>query len=364
LKILHYETLRPLCPSCLRERKSTEALFVAAAFREGPGTIEEGILACPHPGCRAEYPIVDGIPILVADLSTFLGQSHGLLMARTDLSPEIESLIGDLAGPGSAFDLPRQHLSTYVADHWGDLDPEPETNPDVSPGSVVRLLETGLSLIPGLPEGPVLDLGCSVGRTTLALAGTYDRLTLGLDLNLAMLRFSADLIREARVRYPRRRVGLVYERRDFPVRLPHLDQVDFWAADASDPPLASDWFSLAVSLNLVDCIGSPPDHLRALARLVKPDGRALVAAPYDWSGVATSPTLWLGGHSRKAGHGGDSAGALRRFLTDQTDGLGLELVDEKIGLPWSVRLHDRAVVRYRVHLAALRKNAVQPLAGP
>ena len=98
----HFDALQPLCVVC-----RTARLSVATVIREGDGDILEGIAACSNGDCMCEYPIIDGIPIFVANIRAWLTANPLQLLMRDDLSPEIESLIGDVLGPGSAYDTLR-----------------------------------------------------------------------------------------------------------------------------------------------------------------------------------------------------------------------------------------------------------------
>jgi len=73
-------------------------------------TIFEGVLTCADPACMAEYPIIDGIPIIVADVRGFVARNASALLARSDLSDTLESLVGDCCGPQSDFDVRRQQI--------------------------------------------------------------------------------------------------------------------------------------------------------------------------------------------------------------------------------------------------------------
>ncbi|HTQ80486.1 MAG TPA: hypothetical protein VMM92_10855, partial [Thermoanaerobaculia bacterium] len=118
----HLASLAPFCPVC-RSRGTTSPLGLAAVHREEGEHVIEGALRCQDPGCLSEFPILDGIPLLVANLRAYVAGSIDAIQARTDLAAETESLLGDCCGPSSAYDLTRQHLSTYAWDHWADLDP-------------------------------------------------------------------------------------------------------------------------------------------------------------------------------------------------------------------------------------------------
>ena len=295
----HFDALRPVCVVC----------HAAPVTVAGDGDVIQGIATCTNEQCLREYPIVDGIPIFVANIRAWLSANPLQLLMRDDLSPELESLIGDALGPGSAYDTLRYHVGIYA---------------DASP----------LAADPPA-EGPAIDIGCAVGVNTFAIAR---QLTLGVDLNFAMLRAAS------RTHFDRRRVGLVYDRIERDV--PQSDLVDFWCCDAANLPFAPATFAYAQSVNLIDCLTSPRDALAEIARVLRPGGTALIATPYDWSPTATPVEQWLGGHSQRGTHRGASEPVLRRMLEEA----GLRIVSEEESRPWRVRLHDRSTVEYAVHV--------------
>ena len=375
----HFEALRPLCPVC-RAAGRDVFLEIAAVESETGGETESGgdileaVLRCAAPSCQHEYPILDGIPLLVPRLREYVAGNLAQIHARDDLSATAESLLGDATGPGSAFDTIRQHLSSYAWDHWADLDPgetSREPSADATPGSILRLLERALAEAGELPAGPRLDLGCAVGRTSFALAGTAGEetagkdgrndLILGVDLHYAMLRTASRALRRGVLRYPRRRVGLVYDVAEFPVELPGRQNVDFWCADATALPFLDGTFAAAAALNVLDCVASPLTALEELARLLIPGGKALLTSPYDWSPAATPVEAWLGGHSQRGPDSGASEPLLRRLLTPGAHPAsidGLRLLAEAPDLPWHVRLHARSVMRYRAHLVVAERPLI------
>jgi SAM-dependent methyltransferase/uncharacterized protein YbaR (Trm112 family) len=356
LRRRHLAALRPVCPVCRAAGTGEHPLALLGVLREEGGRVIEGSLRCPHPGCQREYPILDGIPFLLAQLRGYVAGAIGQINARWDLDPATESLLGDCCGPGSSYDTTRQHLSTYAWGHYGDLDPAETGEPQ--PGSLLRVLARGLELAGDLPAGPVLDLGCAVGRACFALAGGGDRLVLGADLSFPMLQLASEVLRRGRVRYPRRRLGVVYDRREFPVSFPRAEAVDFWLCDATALPFPAGTFAAVVGLNVLDCVASPHDLLAALPRLLAPGGKAILSTPYDWSPAATPIEAWLGGHSQR----GESAGAgepvLRALLTPGAHPAsiaGLRIVAEAPALPWRLRLHERSSVEYQVDLVVVER---------
>lgn len=356
MKLRHFEAIRPVCAVCRASGIESE-LGIGRAVREEGGDLLEGVLQCSHAGCQREYPVIDGIPILVPALRAYVAQNVFPLLRRNDLSGTIESILGDCCGPGSAFDQTRQHLSSYGWGHYSDLDPE---EPEGPPLSLLGLLTQGLALAGEPGEGPILDAGCAVGRSTFELAERHERLVLGVDLSFSMLQVAARALRAGEVRYPRRRVGLVHDQRSFPVRFRRAELVDFWVCDAQNPPFRDGAFSMVTSLNLLDCLPSPHEHLVSLARILAPGGRAVLATPYDWSIAATPVEAWIGGHSQRGPQRGESAVALRALLTPgahpaSVEGLGL--VAEVEAVPWRVRLHDRSSVEYDAHLVVAERRS-------
>jgi SAM-dependent methyltransferase/uncharacterized protein YbaR (Trm112 family) len=341
---------------CRTAQGTDHALRLAQVTREEAGHVIEGVIHCTNPGCQREYPIVDGIPILVANIRQYVADNIAAITGRRDQGDLVESMLGDCCGPDSLFNTTRQHLSSYAWDHYGDLDPA-EAAGEPRPGSMLRTLRQGLELAGAPPAGAWLDVGCSVGRSSFVLAESGSELVLGLDLNFAKLRLAAQVLREGRVQYPRRRVGLVYERREFPVKLAGVDRVDFWACDAAALPFANGTCALAVSMNVLDCLANPREFLVSVGRVLRAGGKAVLACPYDWSPVATPVENWLGGHSQRSPSSGASEAALRALLTPGVAGSieGLVLKGEQDDLPWHVRLHDRSTMAYRLHLVAAER---------
>jgi SAM-dependent methyltransferase/uncharacterized protein YbaR (Trm112 family) len=354
----HFEALRPVCPVCRASGQAAFPLRLAEVVREEKECVIEGALHCTNKDCLREFPVIDGIPLIIAGIRNYISENILSIYARRDLSAFTESLLGDACGPGSGFDTTRQHLSSYAWDHYGDLDPnEPAGEP--RPGSMLRVLEAGYEMAGPVPPGPVIDVGCSVGRGTFALAERSDELVLGVDFDFPMLRLASEVLQHGTVRYPRRRVGLVYDRREFPTRFTNSENVDFWACDAAALPFAAGTFSLAVNLHILDCVYAPRELLLSLAQVLKSSGKAVLTCPYDWSPAATPVEAWLGGHSQRSPSAGSPEVVLRGLLTPEA-GPGsvnaLRLTAERDNLPWHVRLHDRSTMTYKVHLVAAERR--------
>jgi SAM-dependent methyltransferase/uncharacterized protein YbaR (Trm112 family) len=345
----HLERLRPICPVCRAAGRDEAPLELGTVARADGPDIIEGVLLCPERTCRREHPIVDGIAILVADLGGWAAHQLPSVLRRDDLSPFIESLLGDAAGPGSAHDRERAVLSSYGTAHWGD-------------DGFAALVQTALDLLADAepPNGAWLDAGCAVGRGTLELARRTEGLVAGVDLSFGMLRLAERVRRTGRAAYPRRRVGLVYDACDVAVGDVPAERMSFWCADAAALPFAAGTFAGALSLNVLDCVHSPLGHLLELGRVLASGASALLSTPYDWSPGATPVEQWIGGHSQRGPGGGSSAQELRRILApDAPAGIDarLAIADERDRVPWRVYANERSSTEYAVHLLRLERRA-------
>lgn len=352
----HFDRLGPVCPTCRTTGRGERALRVGHVARADGDDILEGVLVCSEIQCQREHPVIDGIPVVVADAASWASHQLDGALRRDDLSPFVESLLGDAAGPGSNLDRERTNLSIYGWAHWGDRVPSFGRGHG---GSFAALLGEAFSLLPAPPSGVWVDPGCSVGRGTLELAARTGELALGVDLNFAMLRIAERVRREGRAVFPLRRVGVVYDRCEAEIPDVPRDLLSFWCCDVSVLPFPGGLFSGALLLNLIDCVPSPLGLLLETGRVLAPGAPCLYSSPYDWSPAAGPPEQWIGGHSQRSASRGDSAAELRRILSpDCAAGVdtGLVIENERDGVPWVVQTSERATMHYAAHLARLRRK--------
>ena len=340
-----FQALAPVCPRCLHQGGKISAVVIADRYRMRGADLWHGTLNCADRACWAEFPVIDGVPILTPDPGATLNAGRMALSQRADLPAEVEGLIGDAAGAGSDLDQMRQHLSLYAGSQFADW-----AGSGVS--ALDPVLDAALPALADLPAGPVIDIGGGTGRGGWQVAARTGRMALVCDLNLSFLRFAQTLCSEGQARFPRRRIGMVFDPVTVTVPSAAADaQVDFWALDATALPFADASFALALLVNVVDCVPDPPAVLAETARVLASGGGAAVTTPYDWSPNVTAAAAWLGGHSQRGPEAGAGEPALRRALVHA----GLTPGAEIDRLPWPLRLHDRAEMIYRMHLIAARK---------
>ena len=339
-------------------------LKILSVLKGTDENIFEGILVCSNSRCLGEYPVIDGIPVIVPDVRTYISHNILSILQRIDLSPPMESLLGDCCGPASVFNSQRQHISTYAFDHYGDLVPVQELQDSLAnnSSSVKELLLRGIGLLSGKQIcAPVIDIGCSVGRTSFELAGITTGLVLGIDLNFGMLKTASKILECGRLTYAQRQAGIVFEQIEAPVVFEHSHNLDFWLCDALCLPFGDEAFGLAISLNVLDCLNSPYDHLKELVRILKPHNEAIISTPYDWTINATPLESWLGGHSQRSEKHGNCEAMLRSLLANggHPNALEqLEFISEIRDIPWHLRLYGRGYMKYLVHMLLVRKKAI------
>ncbi|MFW5836601.1 MAG: methyltransferase domain-containing protein [Desulfovibrionaceae bacterium] len=221
-------------------------------------------------------------------------------------------------------------LSSYLWAHYGDLAGLPGA------GTLFRTLAPSIQG----GRGPLLDAGAAVGRMVFETAGRASP-AVGLDLSPALVRAARTLLTEGELTFDLVTEGRITEtvRIEAPAHWAGLD-ADFLVADAQALPFASSVFGSVCSLNLLDKIPQPLDHLRELDRVAKAESaELLIADPFSWSEDAAEPGRWLGGRNNGpfAGRGSDN---VRRLLCEEGELPGPAWTTPATGAAeWTLRTH-------------------------
>ena len=113
-----------------------------------------------------------------------------------------------------------------------------------------------------------VDLGCGAGRATYELALRTDDLVVGVDLSFALLRLSEGARHEGRAVFPMRRVGLVFDRREIAIPNVPRERMSYWCCDVDNLPFPTAHSRGALSLNVLDCVASPLQHVIEMGRVL------------------------------------------------------------------------------------------------
>ncbi|MBN1105668.1 MAG: methyltransferase domain-containing protein [Deltaproteobacteria bacterium] len=288
-----------ICPACLPEEKPLRGSIAGADGDD----IVTGRLTCP--GCGAEYPVEDGVGVLLPPASSRAN--------ATRRRYETEAVV-----------------SSYLWSHFGDLFGDPEAG---------RAYAAWSGLVPG-GHGLGLDAGCAVGRFAFEVSPRCD-FVVGLDTSATFVRLARKLMIEGSVTFPLIMEGRLTEPRTI-VRAEgwRPENAEFIVGDALALPFPHDAFSMLASLNLIDKLPKPLRHLQEMNRVAKGKGAFfLFSDPFSWSEESAGVEDWLGG---KGGgrFGGEGIRNVRRLLEGE-EGI--------TGPPWQIRDEGRVSWMIRNH---------------
>ncbi|MFZ0945916.1 MAG: methyltransferase domain-containing protein [Syntrophobacteraceae bacterium] len=293
-KILEYL----ICPACLPEENP---LHLGHSQSSG-GEISDGVLQCG--GCKQAYPIKSGVAALVAD--------H----AR-------------LSGEGLRYEAP-ELLSAYLWSHYADLFKDPEATGAYS--------EWAGQISPA--AGAALDAGCAVGRFCFEMSLKCD-MVIGVDLSETFISMARQIMEQRKLNFRLKQEGRIHSEKAFVLPAQwDSNKVEFIVADAGALPFRSGTFNSVASLNLIDKIPHPLEHLGEASRIARPnEAQLLISDPFSWSEAVCTPDRWLGGapDGRFAGAGIDN---IARVLSDDNrSGAPAWRIVRRGAVWWKIRNH-------------------------
>ncbi len=299
-------------------------------------------LVCP--ACRAEYPVVDEVAVL---LPSGVYPTDPLGALDPAWPPPADAWCESLAAadPASPAFIETTLLGTYGLGHLPALAPTDALRQSLAPRrELSALVETWLSAHSPARDLPILELGAALGTHAPTWLSATDAEVALLELRPSMARLSRRLIRGERVSVPWRRVARRFEpiTLELPGPPPPARRVRHVIADALAPPLLAERFGLVVAFGLMDAIWDPWLLLGQLDALVAPGGLLLLAQPFHYEPHAQPPDTWLEGPA-----------ALRRALAGGLPGLehlDFRVLEEADAVPWPLPAHDRLVHHYMAHV--------------
>lgn len=243
-----------ICPLCRKKEYS----FLSNIFKESDKDIISATLTCPN--CHKEFLIKNGIAYLSPDLTKKNNINH----------TKYENT---------------QVVSSYLWSHYSDIMLDPEANNAYSKWAKMSA-KADISL----------DIGCSVGRMTFEMA-QKSKFTIGIDLSAPFIAMAKKLQKNGFLEFDLITEGELTIKKK--ITLPNnwnLSNIEFIVADALSLPFKKDIFSQSASLNVLDKVPKPIDHLKEINRVSKTSGSRLIFSdPFSWSTDCTEKRNWLGG---------------------------------------------------------------------
>jgi SAM-dependent methyltransferase/uncharacterized protein YbaR (Trm112 family) len=303
----------------------------------------EAVLVCD---CGRRYPIIDGVPLVMADPSGYLRSEIATVVER-ELPPGVVELLVE-GGPDDA-SYPRliEHLSIYLDAHWGDRAEPPPDGPGA--GFACSAIVDRIAALAGRRVAAAVELGCSTGRIVAELATGAEHVV-GVELSFGAIRRARRLLDGERLSYPRRVIGRHYTPASTAAgdRAVPAERRLLVCGDALDPPLVPGVYDRVVALNLLDSVPDPAQLLSVLDGLCRPGGEIIVSSPYAWQSSVMAEAHRLGGPDPAA----DLAARFR-------GGVGLSgpyEIEDEAALPWILRRDARSAVSYSIHYLRARKK--------
>jgi ubiquinone/menaquinone biosynthesis C-methylase UbiE/uncharacterized protein YbaR (Trm112 family) len=244
-----------ICPECLNEETS---LNIDIKKEQGDD-VAEGELSCSV--CNRSYPIHDGIAVVLPDTSM--------------------PVISDASGYNS-----KNMLSSYLWSHFSDMFKDPCAT------DAYRVWSSFFREA----NGYALDVGCSVGRLSFELSKSHSNV-IGIDTSISFIRKARELLIKKRLNFDLTIEGLITEERscDFDSTW-NYDRIDFIVADALRLPFRKNTFSTVTSINILEKVSRPIQHLADINRVLRKEKSMLVFSdPFSWDEAVSDPKHWLGG---------------------------------------------------------------------
>jgi len=320
-----------VCLSC--RRMSEQRIDLSTLDRVGD------FLACK---CGRRYPIIDGVPLVLADPAGYLRNEIASVVER-DLAPDVAALLAEPGPDDAPYAQLLEHLSIYLDAHWGDHAEPPPDGP--TPAFGLAAIAERIAARASEPVGDAVELGCSVGRILAELAHGAERVV-GLELRFASARRARKLLAGEPLAYARRTIGRHFT--PATIRPRAIEHVTIVCGDALDPPLVPGMFDRVVAINLLDSVRNPGQLLAVVDALCAPGGEVILTSPYAWQSATVDDGERIGG--------ADPAGAIAARFRDGTDLRARYRIEDEAELPWTLRRDSRGAVAYRCHYLRMRKG--------
>ncbi len=284
----------------------------------------EGFLQCSH--CETIYPIIEGVAIAVKNLSAYV-QSRTISYGKWILKTKTDKMRRFLKEAST--NVNRSYLGNdrYEEDgvwfapyRWTHYNHEPTDRLlsslrwRLKPNELYNRVVHGVS--PKM-DGIALDMGCSVGYSTLTVAKKF-AFTIGIDLSFSF-------IKEARRR--------MFEYGD--------ENVEFCVADSLSAPFASGKFDLVLVFNMINLVDASK-LLASIHSLLKPAGYTIITDPFDFN------------HDPKFQRRFDSH-SFRKFLEESKFRVEDRTSVKESYIPWILKISERSYIFYFVDYIKARK---------
>ncbi len=244
-----------ICPECIE----SQVPLMLEIERRIDDDVLQGKLYCE--ACHAIYKINEGIAVVVPEKTL--------------------PLVNDEAGYNTT-----AMLSAYLWSHYSEFFNGSDAT-DAYKKWASHLLEK---------KNWALDIGCSVGRLSFELSQSHGNV-IGLDTSYAFIKKAREILSKRTLRFDMIIEGQITEEKvcDLDSKF-QFGNIEFIVADAMALPFTSHMFDTAASVNILEKVPHPGQHLKEIDRILqKKDSSFLFSDPFSWDENISDPKSWLSG---------------------------------------------------------------------
>lgn len=320
-----------VCPRCRRPDLSEMAdpvLKIHKVNEARGGYIIDGTLICSNFNCRQQYPIIQGVPIILKNIETI-----ALIRAQSSDQSYMDDAL----------------LATYLDASYETLCRPPRVLFDSLSNALYRKTLINLITTKTSPSNIAVDLGCSVGWFASELAAHHN-VVMGMDTKFSHLAVAAALQRGEEIVYKRPIRSLANES----VKLSRsgVSNLCFILADALDPPLTADFVDFVSALNLIDSISNPLILLGQMDAMLRQGGKLLIASPFTWNREISPQSHWLEDPETPP------LIMLKEILEGKRmaeNGFYYSIIKEEFNIPWILPLSDNHSNLFKTQIIVAEK---------
>jgi SAM-dependent methyltransferase/uncharacterized protein YbaR (Trm112 family) len=283
--LLEVELVCPKCRKLVLDKLIQFPLKLSITQKQDK-FVEEGFFVCTNPQCKTQYPIIDGVPIIVKDLKDWIKGHIGATSLDDPVNtPELEAYLNNAIPQSNLKSLAAQYMNTHYGEYTNSKNLYQDNNK-----KYWKTIQT-FTKSKHRSYNLSLELGCSVGRFTFEIA-KQSKIAVGLDSNFYAIKEAVSIQRNRGKIFFEEKTRTL-EKREVNGRINVSENVFFLVGDALDPPFRMESFDFIAALNLIDTIKVPLTLLGQMDALLSPEGELLVGSPYCWNAQITDPAEWL-----------------------------------------------------------------------
>jgi len=146
-------------------------------------------------------------------------------------------------------------------------------------------------------KNKLLDLGCSVGRTSFELANTFLFID-AIDFSARYIRYGVQLQRGDNIRFTTQKEGELFDFNEINLNkldLPEAKNISFSQGDASNLKSIFNQYDVVLAQNIIENNHHPKLFLTTINKRINDKGLLIMVSNYSFNEDKTAKTQWLGG---------------------------------------------------------------------